>query len=405
VPVVVGREAELEATSAFLDRMASVPAALVLDGKAGIGKTVLWREAVAQAESRGVRVLRALPAESEAELSYAALSDLVGGVFDEFASRLPAVQEAALAAALLRSEPAVPADRRLIATGLLGVLELLAAAGPVVVAVDDVQWLDRATAGALEFAIRRLPADAGVLVARRWDGGEELPLGLAHAFSMAVERVLLGPLGLAALFQVLRQELGSAPSRPVLARIAAASGGNPFYALELARALPDKGGTGGGEGSIPVPELLQGLVLGRVRALSAAAQRVALVIAALSRPGLSTVAAALGSEAVAEAAILEAEQAGVVVADGELLRLAHPLLASAVYASGSHEQRRQLHRRLASIVSDPEEQARHLALSERGKNAPAAIAGRGSGRSSGASRQPRCRRRAVCRRGTADAGR
>jgi DNA-binding CsgD family transcriptional regulator len=370
MPVVVGREAELEAASAFLDLLASAPAALVFEGEAGIGKTVLWREAVRRAELRGVRVLRALPAASEAGLTYAALSDLVGGVFDEAVGELPAVQEAALAAALLRSGPAAAADRRLIATALLGLLNVLAASGPLVVAIDDVQWLDHPTRRVLEFAVRRLPAGTGVVVTRRSDGREELPLGLAGALPVeAVERVTVGPLGLAALFHVLRQELGSAPPRPVLVRIAAASGGNPFYALEIARALASGGGWRlGEEGGVPVPEVLQGLVLRRVRRLSRAAQTAALSIAALSRPTLPVVAAVLGAEADAEAAILEAEEAGVVVAVGEQVRLAHPLLASAVYASASQERRRQLHGRLATIVSDPEERARHRALSERGAN-------------------------------------
>ena len=121
-PTIIGREQELAATGRLLDRAAEGAAALVLDGEAGIGKTTLWLEAVRAADARGFRVLQARPAESEAKLSYAALADLVGAVFEETESELPPLQQRALAAALLLGETDEPADARTTAAALVAVL-------------------------------------------------------------------------------------------------------------------------------------------------------------------------------------------------------------------------------------------------------------------------------------------
>ena len=158
-----------------------VRTALVIEGEAGIGKTTVWLAAVRAAESRALRVLKARPAEREAKLSYAALADLVGAAFDETRAMLPPVQERALGAALLRAEADEATHARTTATALVSVLAALAAQGPVLVAVDDVQWLDPASEEALAFAVRRLPPRLGLLVARRAEPGGELPLGLARA--------------------------------------------------------------------------------------------------------------------------------------------------------------------------------------------------------------------------------
>jgi DNA-binding CsgD family transcriptional regulator len=362
--VIVGRDAETAAVERFLDRAADAGGALVVDGDAGIGKTTIWREALARAAQRSFRVLVARPAEPEADLSYAALTDLVAAAYDEVSAELPPSQRRALDVALRGAEGDEQADARMTAMGCLGVLSALADAGPVVIAVDDVQWLDRASERALEFAVRRLPLRVSVLVARRSDGGGEPPLGLAHAFPHgSVERVVLGPLSAAALHHLIRRELGAVPSRPELIRIGSASGGNPFYAIEIARALARQERESRRGDPLPIPDNLQELVLARMRELSSVGREAVLAAAALSRPTVATVVAALGSQREGEAAIVEAEEADVFVAERARIRFAHPLLASAVYAAASNERRRQLHRQLADLVSDPEERARHLAES------------------------------------------
>jgi DNA-binding CsgD family transcriptional regulator len=364
VDAIVGREAELEAVERFLDALPEGPSALVVEGEAGIGKTTLWEEAVRSARARTYRVLVARPAESEAKLSYAALADLLADVFDEVRDALPAPQERALAVALLRTDADEAADARTTATALVGVLSALAATVPVLVAVDDVQWLDPASERALAFAVRRAPERLGFLLARRGDRGVEPPLGLDRAVpTTRLRRIVPGPLSLGALHHLVRAQIGTSPSRPMLARLAAASGGNPFFALEIARELATDGGERAPGDPLPVPRSLQEFAATRVRALSEPAQRAALAAAALSRPTVGTVSAALASELDPEAALADAESAGIIVSERGRIRFTHPLLASAVYGSASHEQHRQLHRRLAEVVAEPEERARHLAQS------------------------------------------
>jgi DNA-binding CsgD family transcriptional regulator len=147
----------------------------------------------------------------------------------------------------------------------------------------------------------------------------------------------------------------------VLVRIASTSGGNPFYALEIARSLVREGAALAPGDRLHVPQSLQELVLARVSALSSQGREVLLVVSALSRPTVSTIAAVLDAPGVAAKAIIEAEEAGVILTDRTRIRFTHPLLASAVYASASQERMRRLHRRLADVVSDPEDRARHLA--------------------------------------------
>ena len=154
---VVGRDVELAAIDNFLAQPGE--RALVLEGEAGIGKTTLWLEAVARAEERDFLVLRAQPAESETRLSYAALADLVGPEYDRVRDELPEPQQRALDAALLRT--AGSTNSRTVGSALISVLAALARDGLVLLAIDDAQWLDRASARALEFAARRLPPASG----------------------------------------------------------------------------------------------------------------------------------------------------------------------------------------------------------------------------------------------------
>jgi Predicted ATPase len=161
---VVGRERELAAVGAFLVAVPDEPRALLVEGEAGIGKTTVWLATVRAAGDRGFRVLQARPAESESRLSFAALADIAGVAFDAVRAALPDPQERALAAVLLRCRRDEPADARTTATALVTVLTALAEDCPVLLAIDDVQWLDGASAGALAFAARRFPRRLGLLV-------------------------------------------------------------------------------------------------------------------------------------------------------------------------------------------------------------------------------------------------
>jgi DNA-binding NarL/FixJ family response regulator len=359
---IFGRDLELAAMERFFDGAPTWPSAIVIEGEAGIGKTTLWLEGVRRAEVRGVRALRARPAESEQKLSYVALADLVDEAFDEVGSALPQVQQSALAGALVRDGAGEGTSARTTATAFVGVLAACAEMGVVLLAVDDVQWLDSASAQTLAFALRRLPQKVGVLLAHRGEAGQYLPLGLDRALPEdRLLRIAPRPLSLAALHHLVKSRLGASLPRPLLARLADASGGNPFYALEMARALAPHGDLAPAE-PLPVPRNLEELVLSRVATLSAPARQLALAAAATSQPTLSVLASALHADADFGAALLEAEEAAVLTSEDGRIRFGHPLLASVIYGSASAERRRQLHKRLALLVSDPEERARHLAL-------------------------------------------
>lgn len=361
---VLGRERELESAANFLQELDRSPAALIIEGEVGIGKTTLWLEVVRAAEARGNRTLLARPAESEANLSYAALADLIGDAFEETRSALPEPQERALATALLRTSADAPADARTTAAALGTVLTTLVAERPVLVAVDDVQWLDAASERALRFAVRRLPPRLGLLLTRRMEAGGEAPLGLARALPEDhLDRLVPAPLSLAALHHLVKSRLGSSLPRPLLAHLASASGGNPFFALEIARALACESEDRVLTDPLPVPQSLQELVAARLRRLSSPAQEALLIAAALFRPSVPALVEALAPSIEADPVLLEMEEAGVLVSERGRIRFAHPLLASVVYGSASDERRRQLHRRLAKLAGDPEERARHLARS------------------------------------------
>lgn len=171
---VVGRERELASLRSFFFAGRGGPAAIVLEGDAGIGKTTLWQAGLAIASEAGYRVLACQPAAAETQLAFAALADLLSDVRDDVLPALSKSQRRALEMALLLDEPdGPPLDVRALAGAFLGVLRHLAAASPVLAAVDDTQWLDAPSRDVLEFAIRRLPVEpVGLLVSRRGLGGD-----------------------------------------------------------------------------------------------------------------------------------------------------------------------------------------------------------------------------------------
>ncbi len=353
---LVGRDEELAAIAGFLE--AGAPAcAVVIDGEPGIGKTTVWRAAVGAAAGRGFRTLRARPAEGEAKLAFSSLADLLGDAVGDVLGELPPPQRRALEVALLIEDPRGPRpDRRAVAAGVLGSLRALASDGPVLVGIDDLQWLDRSSAAALEFTARRLREEpVALLLARRVDDGAES--GLEQALPPErLLRVPIGPLGFVPLNALLHERLGTVLSRPLLHRIHELSGGNPFFALELAR-TPERIESGRG-----LPPTLDALVRGRVAALPEQAQRALLAAAAASQPTVELV------ERVVEApeALAAPEAAHIVRIEHGSVRFEHPLLASAAYAAAEPARRRDVHRRLGELTRDPEERARHLALAATG---------------------------------------
>lgn len=372
---VFGRDDDILAAERFLSQAAAGPAALVFEGLAGIGKTTVWASARDRARRKVAHLLSCRPVDAEAKLAFTSLADLLEPVAERTAPLLADPQRLALEIALLRASPrgALPSPR-VVAAATLSVLRLLAADGPVVIAIDDQQWIDRASAEALAFALRRIgDLPVGVVASVRvGDGVAPDPLGLAVAFGERLERRPLGPLTPAALHHVVRDQLGQLLPRPTLLRVKEASNGNPFYALEIARELLAAGVQPRPGDPLPVPESVMALVLRRLERLPARVRAVLLVTAALSVPRIETVREAVGARA--DDAIDAAIRARVVELDGPRLRFTHPLLASAVYASALPARRRDVHRLLAGILTDAEERARHLALTTESPDASVATA-------------------------------
>jgi DNA-binding CsgD family transcriptional regulator len=356
----VGREQELAAIDEFLFAV-GVSRGVVVEGDPGIGKTTVWQATVEAAEASGVRVLRAAPAQSEAGLAFSSLADLLAPALGDVADELPPPQRRALEAALLLDTPGGGrTDRRAVAAGLLNALRALAAEAPVLVAIDDVQWLDGPSAAALQFAFRRLDEEpVALLAARRPGTGESLEEALP---AERLLRVPIGPLDFLALNAVLQERLGAVLARPSLHRIHELSGGNPFFALELARAPETlEAGT--------LPPTLDLLVHDRLQELPEDAQRALLVAAAASKP-----TAALVEQVAAPGSLAATEAAGFVELDHGSVRFLHPLLASGAYGSADPPERRDVHRRLAKAVRDPVERARHLAQAATGPDEEVAAA-------------------------------
>ena len=228
----------------------------------------------------------------------------------------------------------------------------LAGAGPVLLAVDDAQWLDAPTASVLTFAVRRLEREpVGVVCAFR---PHAAGLGLLDSVERhRVRRVRVGPLALVPLGRIIAERLGRPLPRPVLARIADASRGNPFYALEVARLVPRDAATS--DAGLPVPDDVRTLAATRVHALPKATQRALLRAAVLAEPD---------TRAVDAQPLAPAEDRGIVRVDERgRIEFSHPLFAAAISASASAAQRRAAHRAAAAHVGDPEQRARHLAYS------------------------------------------
>jgi DNA-binding CsgD family transcriptional regulator len=368
---VVGRESEIDSVHQFLEAVPGGPIALLIEGAIGIGKTTLWRKGIAEAGERGLQVLTSRPVETEIALPFAALGDLLGDVPDAALGRLPDPQREALEVALLRAVTKRGGlQRRAVALGVLGALRVLAEDTPLVLAIDDAQWLDPSSADALAFAARRLRDEPiGFLLARRAEASEKSRVEFETALdSDRLTRLVIGPLEIRSLDRLLRAQLGRQFLRPALVELQRVSGGNPFFALELGRALLTRDVSPAPGEPLPVPATLNELVRERLAGIPTAAREAALVVSALSRPTVELVAAAGGGRGGA-AALEKAAAAGVLeVADGRV-RFSHPLLASVVYAQTPPARRRELHARLAEIVDDPDEQALHLALAASGPDA------------------------------------
>lgn len=355
-----GGSAVTDAVADLLLQPNAETSAVVIEGEPGIGKTTQWLAALDHAHERGYRTLTTTAVAAESVLTYAGATDLLKDVDATTLANVPEPQRVALEQVTLRTGAGVaPTDQRAVAAGFLSVVEILADQAPVLLAVDDLQWLDPSSVAVLAFAARRLPARAAVLATVRTDDTRDTIAWLQLRRPDALRRVRLGPLSLGGLHAVLRERIHRPISRRSLVRIHQISGGNPFYALELARAMDD----GEDDAAFKLPGTLAQLVNARLGRLRPELSDVLLAAACPAAPTVDLIAGAVGTEVQHVLPLLEeAEGSGIVVFDGSRVRFAHPLLAHGVYADASPTRRRQMHRRVAELVDQPELRARHLAL-------------------------------------------
>jgi DNA-binding CsgD family transcriptional regulator len=347
---LVGRDPERARVGAFVDSLAREGWALVIRGDPGIGKTALWRHAALECARAGFEVLVTRPAANGMPLTPASLADLFGRVDVD-------------TGALLQQKDPFARGRMVLAA-----LRQLAERRPVVIAIDDLQWLDLASARALRYALRRLFAEpVGVLATIRADGpGAVDVLGCER-----IEQLRLGPLPMEDLRRVLSATV-DAISRPALHRIHELSGGNPLYAIELARHLTADERSYGPLALLRLPDSLHAAIARRLSAVSRDLTRLVELASALGPTCVKELREALPGVNV-DSLLMSAECQDLLVVEEDLrVRFSHPLIGSVAYARMSWLARRELHARLARDATDRDVQARHLALSTDEPSAPIA---------------------------------
>ncbi|HEX6127954.1 MAG TPA: LuxR C-terminal-related transcriptional regulator, partial [Candidatus Limnocylindria bacterium] len=271
-------------------------------------------------------------------------------------------------------------DQRAIGLAVADLLGSQAGNRPVMVGLDDRQWLDQATAAVLAFGLRRMRLrrlPIAVLLTVRdpepgqakagGDDGDALLDGLEPE---KVMRLALPPLPFGAVHRLVKERLGVTLPRPALARIHEAAQGNPYYILELARALGEDA-PATGDRFVRLPGSLEAALLERIQREKDDVLRVLEAASAMRAPTPDRLAAALPDLDVSSH-LAVAREAGLIEAGHDRITFSHPLLASAVYGSISPEQRRGLHARLIESAADPVERARHRAAATEGPDADVA---------------------------------
>src|SRR6266700_6398722 len=262
---------------------------------------------------------------------------------------------------------------RAISLGVLQVVRTLSRAQPVLLAIDDLQWLDSGSAHVLGFVLRRLPAEPVGLLATLRSGRPEPTLQAVLDHS-SVTPLPLDPLSARQLEKLVWRRLGTALPRPVLARVHRAAGGNPRWGLEIAAELRRHQGQRLSSDLVPVPDGLVDRVSARLSELSPAARVALMVASALRRPTPGLVRAALTRTEAGPEGLHQAVEAGALDVRGEEVVCREPILATVAYAGATPAQRQAVHLALAASVPDRPEHTWHEALGLPGANAE--LAGR-----------------------------
>jgi DNA-binding CsgD family transcriptional regulator len=357
--VLYGRDVERAEIGRLLEAARdSRSGALVVRGEPGIGKTALLADA--RERARDMHVLTARGVESESDLPFAAVHQLVRPALDRL-EQLPAPQAVALRGALGLEEGGTP-EPFLVFAACLSLLADVAERRPLLCTIDDAHWLDTASADALSFVARRLDAEGIVILFGAREGED-------RAFEPAgVPSLTLEPLDAEASASLLTGVAGNA-APAVLERLLEQASGNALALVELPSSLSEAQLAG----DEPLPEVLpltrqvESIFLDRVRRLPVEAQRLLLVAATdeVEDAGLVIHAAELlGSDTHA---LDLAEETGLVSVEGNRLAFRHPVVRSAIYQAATSTERRDAHGALARAFADYEEHADrrawHLAAS------------------------------------------
>ncbi|WP_405095596.1 AAA family ATPase [Micromonospora sp. NBC_01412] len=329
---------------------------VLLVGDAGMGKSTVLRSIATTIGERPGLSLSASPVETDARMPFVTLIDLFADVPAEHFERLPAATLRVVELALRRRAPTgQELDTLGVCLGMLDLLRLMTDAAPVTLVMDDLQWVDQASAEVLAFALRRLGTGRlSVLAAQR--SGETPRLALPDAVSLEV-----GPLPMDALVPVVMARAGGLVGRQIAQRICTLSGGNPLFALEIAAAVARSGVRPVPGQPLPVPVHLDTLMRQRLALLPVTARDTVRMAATAYRPTLTLLDQA-GCHA-AEADLTAASEAGICDLDSSgRVAFGHPLLRAAVYADAPVIVRMAMHARLVQVSTDPIDRARHMAL-------------------------------------------
>ena len=292
---VFGREPERARIEQLLDRASLDPVAILIEGDAGIGKTTVWRDAVEAARGRGYAVLEAAPAEADTALGFSGLGDLFDGLAAEALASLPDPQRRALGAALFLSDASEgPTEVEALPRAVLGLLRRLSAEATLVIAIDDEQWLDRASGRVLAFALRRIRDERiCVLLSRRiWSEGPLWP-ALRDGFTAETDVVELSGVDVATTRRLLGGVLDSRIPRRVVERVHEVSGGNPLYVLALGEELQRAQGEPEAWRELPIPTTLADAIARRLEQVRAGSEAPLFAVAALSAPTVGLLGEAL----------------------------------------------------------------------------------------------------------------
>ncbi|MFG2358812.1 helix-turn-helix transcriptional regulator [Streptomyces sp. NPDC048521] len=352
---LVGRLQEVDFLRQFVHRVQMNGGALLVSGDPGVGKTALLDATAEAARSSGTTVLRVTGTEFEAEVSHAGLHQALLPLVDQL-DELGDEQAAAVRVALgIETGPAP--DRLLLCGAVTMLLRGAAARTPLLLVLDDVPWLDRASAVVLSFVARRLVGSrAGLLAAFR--------TGSAGYFDASgLPELTVRPLDDEAAVHLLTERFpGLDPQTRV--RVLDTAQGNPLALLELPQALEEtrRGPTRPLPRVLPLGQRLQRLFASRVAALPAATRHLLLTAALDSGGDLSVLEAAAGDDhRLDDLAPAERDQLVRIETDGHRVVFRHPLIRSAVVAESTSDERRRAHRALAAVLAqDPERRAWHL---------------------------------------------